>query len=1450
MFQRIIKFSIENKLVIGVLSCALVVWGVWSLVHLPFDATPDITNNQVQIIVTSQSTGAEEMEQNVTMPIEMALANLPRVKERRSISRSGMAVVTMVFEDGADNYWARELIDQQLGAVKEKLPENVDVELAPISTGLGEIYHYTIRAEKGYEDKYSLTELRTIQDWIVRRQLSGTPGIAEVSGWGGYVKQYEVDIDLELLNAMGVTIAELYTALNENNENTGGGYIERLSNQYYIRGLGLVKGIEDIERIVVKTQGGVPVLVGDVAHVHFGHATRYGAVTRNGEGEVVAGITLMLKGENFQEVIKNVKSRIADIQKNLPEGVVIEPFIDRTQLVDRVTRTIGRNLTEGGIIVIFILVLFLGNYRAGLVVASVIPLAMLFAFGMMRVFGVSGNLMSLGAIDFGLIVDGAVIIVEAVVARMATSSAVELRDFDHLVYESSSRIRQSAAFGEIIIMIVYLPMMTLVGIEGKMFRPMALTIFFAILGAFILSLTYVPMMSAVLLKQKTTNKLMLRLEQETSALSKRIMKWIESWYLPLVDKCLNHGKAVIISMVALFVGALLLMSTLGAEFIPTLEEGDFAAEVSMAQGTSLSQMVETCSKAEEILKQEFPEIKQVVTRIGSAEIPTDPMPVERADILIALQPKAQWTSAKTKNDLQEKMEEALGTIPGLDVEMSQPIQMRNNELFTGIRQDVAVKIYGGDTEVLAELANKVKRLIKDIDGVGSLYVEKVNGLPQLQVEYDRQNLAKYGISIRQANDVLQSAFAGKIAGKVTEDNRQFDIVLRIHKDEHDVLYNFEELLVPSPSGVSVPLRQLATISYKEAPAQISHEDGERSIFVGFNVKGRDMNSTVKDIREVLDENMEMPVGYHYSFGGEFENLQSATDRLMVAIPLALLLILLLLYATLKSVRETLFVASAIPLSSIGGIVALWLRGMPMSISAGIGFIALFGVAVLNGIVLVGQFNALQKQGVTDIRRRILEGCEHRLRPVVMTALVASFGFLPMALSTSDGAEVQRPLATVVIGGLLTATLLTLFVIPVIYKTFTDNKKSYSPNMKYALCSLLAAFVWGVLPAGAQSLAECIETARANNIGVRMADLQVQRAKRMEGSYFEMENTELSLSQDPTSGGSPDNALTLSQKIDFPTVYSSRRKLLKAETQVEEGYRRLTESELTRDVSSAYSKLLLWQHMEKLLSSNDSVLDKFVSIASIRFANGETNRLELMNAQRMKAENSLELREAQNEKEAANILLQQLMNTSETIVATDDFQCIRPNDEAYAFETTPEGQLLESERVQSERKLGYTRQGLWPSLNVGLRHQMVISGINPYDVDRSRFEKGNWMGFEVGVAFPLFYGSQRAKTAAAKMDVDIARTRQEQARRKADSERLVAENAVETARRSYDYYQAEGFPVAREMRRLSCIEYEAGEISYVEHVQNLSSALDMEMDNAKAIDALNQAIIQLNFIKGE
>ena len=1073
MFQKLITYSIRHKLVIGVLSIALAIWGVWSLVHLPFDSTPDITDNQVQVITQAPSLGAQEVEQYVTTPVEMALANIPRIQERRSISRSGLSVITLVFDDAADIYWARSQVSQVVEQMEKELPKNTETEMGPIATGLGEIYHYTVRAKKGYEHKYSLTQLRTIQDWIVRKQLSGTPGVAEVSGWGGYVKQYEVAINTDQLNASGVSVSEVFDALQRNNANTGGSYIEQNSNQYYIRGIGVVKNLEDVANVTVKTVNGTPVKVSDVAKVQLGHATRFGAVTRNGEGEVVAGIAIMLKGENFQEVIKNVKERISQIQKSLPEGVIIEPFIDRTNLVDRVEGTIARNLIEGGLIVIFVLVIFLGNWRAGLVVASVIPLSMLFAFGMMKTFGIDGNLMSLGAIDFGMIVDSAVIIVEAVVTHINTGHfsqsevraaylaqcqkegnavpfALTQKQMDEEVHFSASRIRQSAAFGEIIIMIVYIPLMTLVGIEGKMFRPMALTVFFAILGAFILSLTYVPMASSLLLSRKVHDR---------KTFSDKMIEKLQGWYRPVLDWLLARNKDVITGAVALFCVSVVGFKYLGGEFIPSLEEGDFAVEMSMSQGTSLSQMVESCTKAEQLLKKEYPEIKQVVSRIGSAEIPTDPMPVERADIMIALKPKAEWTSAKTTPELMEKMEETLSAIPGLEAEISQPIQMRNNELLTGIKQDVAIKIFGDDLDVLTQEAGKVKKMIERVPGVSGIFVEEVAGLPQVQVKYNHEKMAAYGVSVDDISGILETSFAGAVAGSVYEGDKKFDIVLRMDPSQRNV-EQLEQLSIPLKDGTNIPLSQVADVDYSPAPAQVSHENGARRIYVGFNVKGRDVQSTVEDIQEILDEKLKLPEGYYYNYGGEFENLQSASRRLMVVIPIALVIILLLLYATVKNVKESLFVFSAIPLAAIGGVWALWLRGMPFCISAGVGFIALFGVAVLNGIVLIGQMNQMQKEQLNQmqknqlqlpetpempgtqtgeiIHRRIIDSCMLRLRPVLMTALVASMGFLPMALSHGDGAEVQRPLATVVIGGLITSTLLTLLVLPAIYKTFTKR----------------------------------------------------------------------------------------------------------------------------------------------------------------------------------------------------------------------------------------------------------------------------------------------------------------------------------------------------------------------------------------------------------------------------
>ncbi|MDR2843087.1 MAG: CusA/CzcA family heavy metal efflux RND transporter, partial [Candidatus Symbiothrix sp.] len=804
MFQKLIKFSIENKLAVGIFTVALIAWGIYSLIQLPFDATPDITNNQVQVITQAPSLGAQEVEQFITTPIEMSFANIPQVVERRSISRSGLSVITVVFDDDVDIYWARQQISQQLKEAEELIPQGMGTtSLAPVSTGLGEIYHYVIHPAKGYEAQYSLTDLRTIQDWLVRKQFAGTEGIAEVSGWGGFVKQYEVAVNVDELNAMNITIPEIFTALESNNENTGGSYIEQSGNQYSIRGIGLAGSLEDIEKIPVKLLNGTPILIRDVATVRFGTATRYGAVTRNGEGEVVAGITLMLKGENFQQVIQNVKERLTQIQKSLPEGVIIEPFIDRTELVNRTMGTIEKNLIEGGLIVIFILVLLLGNWRAGLVVASVIPLSMLFALSMMHLFGISGNLMSLGAIDFGLIVDGAVIIVEAVCHRLSSlpgGKVLTHQEMDAAVYESASKIRNSAAFGEIIILIVYLPLFTLVGIEGKMFRPMAQTVFFAILGAFILSLTYVPMASALFLSRKTEHK---------RNVSDKIIEKLQSVYHPLITKSLNWSKTLLVTMIALFAVSLLVFNRMGGEFIPTLEEGDFAVEISMAQGTSLTQVIQRFSQAEKILKEQFPEVKQAVTRIGSAEIPTDPMPIERGDMMISLLPKKQWTSAKTKEELMEQMEEALAILPDVSVEMSQPMQMRFNELITSIKQDVAIKIYGNNLDVLAQEADRVASLIKNVEGVTEPVVEKVNGLPQIQVVYNRDQLAKYGINIKDANRILKTAFAGSEAGVVYEEDRRFDVVLRLKNELRNDLIALETLSLPVAEGKTIPLSQVA-----------------------------------------------------------------------------------------------------------------------------------------------------------------------------------------------------------------------------------------------------------------------------------------------------------------------------------------------------------------------------------------------------------------------------------------------------------------------------------------------------------------------------------------------------------------------------------------------------------------------------------------------------------------
>lgn len=1038
MLHGIISFSIRNKVIVGMLTIALVLWGSYSLKQLPIDAVPDITNNQVQIITVSPTLAAPEVERLVTFPVEQTMATIPEIVEMRSISRFGLSVVTVVFEEDTDIYWARQQVNERLNQAQDQIPVGMgSPEIGPLSTGLSEIYQYVLRAKPGFEEKYDAMELRTIQDWIVRRQLIGTPGIADISSFGGYVKQYEIAIDPVKLRGMNISISQVFEALEKNNQNTGGAYIERKPNTYFIRSEGLVNNLEDIRAIVVKnTSNGLPVLMQDVGTIQFGSAARYGALTYNNIGEAVGGVVLMLKGANSSQVIGNVKDRIEQIRKTLPEGVEIEAFLDRTRLVNNAIETVVKNLAEGALIVVFVLVMLLGNFRAGLVVASVIPLAMLFAVAMMNLFGVSGNLMSLGALDFGLIVDGAVIIVEATMHHLGINTMarkLSQREMDEEVQQSASSMMRSAAFGQIIILIVYLPILSLTGIEGKMFKPMAQTVSFAILGALILSVTYVPMISALVLSKTTGHK---------ANFSDRIISFFKRVYQPVIESALKHKVITVAVSVIMLIGSFLIFLRLGGEFIPTLDEGDFAVETRLITGSSLSESIEVNLKTADVLIKNFPEVETVIGKIGTSEIPTDPMSIEVTDLIITLKEKDEWVTASTREELADKMLEKLeAALPGVMYGFQQPIQLRTNELMTGAKQDVVLKIFGEDLDLLARYGEQVGKLAREVEGAEDVFVEPIGGLPQIVVKWNRQRLAQFGLSIDEVNRVLRAGFAGEVAGLVFENEKRFELVVRLANQNRQHISDVKNLFVTTASGLQVPLDQLAEINLTIGANQIQRDDAKRRIVVGFNVRGRDVESIVNELDEKVSAKLKFEPGYYITYGGSFKNLEEAEQRLSIAVPIALILIFLMLYFTFHSLRHSLLIFTAIPLSAIGGVVALWLRDMPFSISAGVGFIALFGVAVLNGIVLIAEFNKLQKLGKESLHQLVMKGTETRLRPVLMTALVASLGFLPMALSQGSGAEVQRPLATVVIGGLITATLLTLVVLPVLYTLFEKRTQS-------------------------------------------------------------------------------------------------------------------------------------------------------------------------------------------------------------------------------------------------------------------------------------------------------------------------------------------------------------------------------------------------------------------------
>ena len=1437
MLNKIIRFSIKNKFFIGVMTLILIFWGSWSASRLPVDALPDITNNQVQVITTAPTLAAQEVEQFITYPIEKALANIQGVVEMRSFSRFGLSVITIVFEESVNVYFARQLINEKLKEAEQQIPPGVGMpELAPVTTGLGEIYQYVIHPKKGSEQKYSAMDLRTMQDWIVGRQLSGIKGVAEITAFGGIVKQYEVAINPDRLKAMNVTIPEIFSAMEKNNENTGGAYIDRKPNAYFIRGVGLVRSFADIENIVVKQQDGIPVLIRDVATVQFGSPPLYGALTYNGEKEVVGGLVLMMKGANSAAVVKLVKERMKTLEKSLPEDVVIEPFIDRTNLIDRAISTVKTNLIEGALIVIFVLVVFLGNFRAGLIVASAIPLSLLFAMALMNLFGVSANLMSLGAIDFGLIVDGAVIIVEATLHHLGlrkTQTAFTQKQMDEEVYQSASSIRSSAAFGEIIILIVYIPILTLTGIEGKMFRPMAQTVGFAIVGALLLSVTYIPMMCALFLPKKINH---------TNNFSDRMMHFFHRFYRPLLNRAIKIKYVVVAVAIGLFITSLIIFRNLGGEFIPTLEEGDYAIEFVLPQGSSLSQTIETVLLAERMLMQ-FPEVKMVVGKTGAAEVATDPMPPEASDLMVILKDKNEWETTDDFYELADIMREKLSTIPGVIAEPSQPIQMRFNEMMTGIRQDVAIKIFGENLDSLAIYGDRVADAIRPIKGITQPQVERIDGLPQITIEYDRAKLAGYGLNIEDVNHVISTAFAGEIAGAVYENERKFDLVLRLDSSHRTSMNDVSNLYVPMQDGNQIPLSQVANISFKTGPAQISRESGKRRVYISFNVNGRDVQTVVEEAQKLLNEKVKLPVGYYYTYGGTFENLQKASARLMIVVPLALLLIFFILYLTFHSFKDAALIFTAIPMSAIGGVIALLVMGMPFSISAGIGFIALFGVAVLNGIILIGTFNQLNKDGSTDVIQRVLDGTRTRLRPVLMTASVAALGFLPMALSSGAGAEVQRPLATVVIGGLITATILTLIVLPCLYIIFS---KKNTITMKSATLPMIVGI--GIFLAPMSSSAQALNPAKTltvtevislanGNLQYDINNQQISKGRSQVNTATAFTRTGVFAENEDMRPGDNKGILKIgvSQSIAWPGLYKARKNLYSEQVKYYETNKLVIDALIKRDVRVIYYQLWYLQDKQQLFYRLDSIYTSLHDAAILKVKTGDSPGLDSIAANvKMKEQQSL-LQQVNNDVQIQQQLLKQLLNSEEVILPVK-FPLEKLQAPPMLKDSIHPLVALQSQNINiAQAGIGVIKNENKPEFSGRFFSQRLWGAMDPFS------------GFSVSAAFPLFgAGAYRSKVKVAQAEVIVQQKQMEYNSQALHSQRVQSFQEVEKNNALLEFYQTTGLKQADEIIKASSLAYRSGEISFAELSQFLTQAIDIQKNYLENLNKYNQSVIQFNY----
>ncbi|MBL7813593.1 MAG: CusA/CzcA family heavy metal efflux RND transporter [Saprospiraceae bacterium] len=1424
MIQNIIRFSLQNKVIVGALVIGLIGWGALSLKKLPLDAIPDVTSNQVNVVTIAPNLAPVEMEQFVTYPVEMALANIQGLTEIRSVSQFGLSLITLEFKEHTDLYWARAQINERLQTVKEDIPQGFgSPQMLPVTTGLGEVYQYSIQPKDKNDTSWTLIKLREVQDWIVKRQLLGTEGVAEVSSFGGHLKQYHVRVKPEMLKATGVTLQNVFTAIESSNANTGAAYIEKNNQSYFIRGIGLATSKADLENTFIKSNGGIPVSVRDVATIEEGSSIRFGALT-NEKTEIVGGIILMLKGENSRQVVLNVKEKLAKIEKNLPKGLEIKPFIDREALIERTIETVAKNLVEGGIIVIFVLLLLLGHFRAGLIIASVIPLAMLFTVACMVAFGVSGNLMSLGAIDFGLIVDGAVIIIENAIRRLSMKNAQE-ETMDKTIFTATKEIMQSAVFGSVIIMLVYVPLLLLEGIEGKMFKPMALTVIFALIGALILSLTYVPVMASLFLKKST---------EHHATFADRLMNGMVRFYRPILIKALRFRKTVMVVSLSLLVVAFLIFQKMGGEFIPQLDEGDFVVQLTMMPGTSLTQMVEMSKSVGALVKKEFPnEILETTGKIGTSEVPTDPMSVEEMDMILTMNDRDKWQRCHSRTEFEEQLNAILEKIPGVTSSIQQPIAMRFNELMTGAKTDVIVKVLGPDLDKLAEVANDILKKIKNTAGVADPYVAKAEGMPQLFVTYKRDAMMRYGVSTDEVGRTLRMALAGEKAGVLYEESRRFDVIVKLQTLDNQKLDDVGKLSVTTENGSQIPLSMLADIEIKTAPMAVNRENGERSVNVNLNIRGRDVATTVAEIQHIVDSKIVLPQGYRITYGGQFENLENARTRLLLVVPAALLMILLLLYLSFGTLKESLLIFTAIPFAAVGGVFALELRGMPFSISAGVGFIALFGVAVLNGMVLIGYFKQLHLEGRDNLNSRILRGAIDRFRPVIMTATVASLGFLPMALAAGAGAEVQKPLATVVIGGLITSTILTLGLLPVLYAIFMSQKSKPSLSKKVILFLLAVCCLPKMAMSQSISEQEAVNMALKNHPLMLKNQSQITHAKQMVGTAKMITPSEFSF-ETPQLLMGPDNVtvwtvLGAQQSFLPKKVYNQNEKTLLQQAKVTESELAMSAHDITQQTRLLYQSCLFASEKVRYWREQDSIFKEFNRVAEVEFRVGKITPLEKTTAESFYKNIQQLLRGAELAEKNALDELKSFLKSPQ--ISVNELFTKLNLDKVERSKLPVEQYYAEAEKLQME-KLAQQKLATAPSYSVGVSQYVFNRFIPPI--------------VRVGVSVPLWKKGWQAAEKAAELETAVAQKEREVIDFQLNTSYQKAMNDYLLAAQNLEFYEKTGLSQAAEILRAVDKTRQLGSITTFDYLQSIRQAFDLKMAYLMALQAHNEAVLKVKY----